>query len=99
MASEIPVVLTPFDGQSTAIGRPGIEFAQSARTAESLTRTLGVLFMKVAEGGPDYTVDHSAGVFYIDPAGRLVSVLTPPHTADSVIARFKAVSAFIEGKS
>ncbi len=43
MASEIPVVLTPFDGQSTAIGRPGIEFAQSARTAESLTRTLGDL--------------------------------------------------------
>ena len=73
----------------------------TGREAElkSLTRTLGVLFMKVAEGGPDYTVDHSAGVFYIDPAGRLVSVLTPPHTADSVIARFKAVSAFIDGKS
>jgi cytochrome oxidase Cu insertion factor (SCO1/SenC/PrrC family) len=55
--------------------------------------------MKVAEGGPDYTVDHSAGIFFIDPAGRLVSVLTPPHTADAVIARFKAVSAFILGKS
>ena len=64
-----------------------------------LTQALGVLFMKVAEGGPDYTVDHSAGIFFIDPAGRLVSVLTPPHTADSVIARFNAVSAFIKGKS
>lgn len=66
---------------------------------KSLTRALGVLFMKIAEGGSDYTVDHSAGVFFIDPAGRLVSVLTPPHTADSVIARFKAISAFINGKS
>lgn len=64
-----------------------------------LAQALGVLFMKVAEGGPDYTVDHSAGVFFIDPAGRLVSVVTPPHTADALIARFKGVSAFIDGKS
>jgi len=64
-----------------------------------LTGTLGVLFMKVAEGGADYSVDHSAGVFFIDPAGRLVSVMTPPHTADGIIARFNAVSAFIKGKS
>ncbi len=70
-----------------------------AAELKSLTQTLGVLFMKVAEGGPDYTVDHSAGIFFIDPAARLVSVLTPPHTADSIIARFNAVSAFINGKS
>ncbi len=75
--------------------------AVTAREAElkPLTRALGVLFMKVKQGGADYTVDHSAGVFFIDPAGRLVSVLTPPHTADSVIARFNAVSKFIDGKS
>ena len=64
-----------------------------------LTRALGVLFMKVTQGGPDYSIDHSAGVFFIDPAGRLVSVLTPPHTVALVIARFNAVSKFIEGKS
>lgn len=64
-----------------------------------LTRALGVLFMKVAQGGPQYSVDHSAGVFFIDPAGRLVSVLTPPHTAELLIARFNAVSRFIAGKS
>jgi glycosyltransferase involved in cell wall biosynthesis len=43
MACGVPVLLTPFDGQSTAIGRPGIEFAQCARTSESLTRTIGEL--------------------------------------------------------
>jgi protein SCO1 len=64
-----------------------------------LTRALGVLFMKVAQGGSEYSVDHSAGVFFIDPAGRLVSVLTPPHTAEGVIARFNAISKFIEEKS
>jgi protein SCO1 len=64
-----------------------------------LTRALGVLFMKVAQGGEDYSVDHSAGVFFIDPGGRLVSVMTPPHSADALIARFTAVSQFIDGKS
>lgn len=64
-----------------------------------LTRALGVLFMKVAQGESEYSVDHSAGVFFIDPAGRLVSVLTPPHTAEGVIARFNAISKFIEEKS
>ena len=64
-----------------------------------LTRALGVLFMKVTQGGQDYSVDHSAGVFFIDPAGRLVSVMTPPLTANALIARFTAVSQFIDAKS
>lgn len=64
-----------------------------------LTQALGVLFMKVAQNGEDYTVDHSAGIFFIDPAARLVSVLTPPHDAAGVIARFKAVATFIDARS
>ncbi len=48
MGCGLPVALTPFDGQSTAIGRPGVEFAQSARTVESLTRTLGELLANPA---------------------------------------------------
>jgi glycosyltransferase involved in cell wall biosynthesis len=48
MASGLPTLLTPFDGQSTAIGRPGLEFAQTARTVESLTRSLGDLLSNEA---------------------------------------------------
>lgn len=48
MACGIPTLLTPFDGQSTAIGRAGLEFAQSARSVESLTRTLGELLANEA---------------------------------------------------
>ncbi len=40
MACGVPVVLTPFDGQSAAIGRPNVEFAQCARSAVSLARAI-----------------------------------------------------------
>lgn len=43
MACGIPVMITPFEGQSTAIGRPGVEFVQAARTADSLHRALAEL--------------------------------------------------------
>ena len=63
---------------------------------KTLARALGVLFMKVEQGDSAYSIDHSAGVFYIDPQARLVSVLTPPHTVAGVTARFDAISNFIE---
>lgn len=62
---------------------------------EALTRTLGVLFMKVEQSGGAYSMDHSAGIFFISPDLRLVSVLTPPQTAADIVRRFAAVSEFI----
>ena len=43
MACERPVLLTPFEGQSDAIGRPGIEFEQSERTPVALAQSLTAL--------------------------------------------------------
>lgn len=43
MASGLPVLITPFEGQSAAIGRPGIEFEQCARTGEALTHAIAAL--------------------------------------------------------
>lgn len=63
-----------------------------------LTRQMGVLYMKVDQGEAAYSVDHSAGIFFIDPELRLVSVLTPPHTVAAIVQRFDAVSAFIEAQ-
>lgn len=65
---------------------------------KGLTAKLGVLFMKVSQAGQgdeNYTVDHSAGVFFIDPVLRFVSVVTPPHSAGEIVRRFEAVSAYI----
>jgi len=65
-------------------------------TLRRLTRALGVVFMKVPQGGDAYTMDHSAGIFFISPDLHLVSVLTPPHSRGQIVKRFDAVSAFIE---
>ncbi len=62
---------------------------------KALAAKIGAVFMKISQGGEAYSVDHSAGVFYIDPALRLVSVVTPPHTADEIVHRFDIVSAYI----
>ena len=63
---------------------------------EEFTRELGVLFMKVPHGGDDYSVDHSAGIFLIDPDLRIVSVVTPPHSTPAIVRRFDEISAYIE---
>ena len=43
MACARPVLITPFEGQSSAIGRPGLEFAQANRSAEALARAIHAL--------------------------------------------------------
>ncbi|RMD70853.1 MAG: SCO family protein [Gammaproteobacteria bacterium] len=49
-----------------------------------LTRSLGVLYVKVPEENGDYLVDHSASVILVDPKGRFAGVLSPPHRADAI---------------
>lgn len=46
MACGRPVLLTPFDGQSAAIGRPGVEFAQTPRTVFALAQGIDELLAK-----------------------------------------------------
>ncbi|MAG33543.1 MAG: hypothetical protein CL908_21915 [Deltaproteobacteria bacterium] len=43
MACERPVLITPFVGQSKAIGRPGIEFEQTPRNPSALAEAMGDL--------------------------------------------------------
>ena len=61
---------------------------------KALTSSLGVLFMKIPGDGAEYTVDHSAGVFFISPDLQLLSVLTPPITKTGLLERFETVSRF-----
>ena len=54
----------------------------------TLTQSLGVMYVKVPNGpGPlDYTIDHSASLLIIDPQGRLVGLIRPPHRVDAIVA-------------
>lgn len=54
---------------------------------EPFTRRLGIVFVKTPTGpGPfDYTIDHSASILIVDPAGRLIGLFRPPHRPDAIV--------------
>ena len=58
-----------------------------------LTKQLGVLSMRVASGeNPDsYLMDHTAGVFLVDPDGKYHAVFMPPLTAELIVANFRKI--------
>jgi protein SCO1/2 len=57
---------------------------------EVLTKQLGVLAMRVASGDNpgSYLMDHTAGVFLVDPDGKYHAVFMPPLTAEMIVANF-----------
>jgi protein SCO1/2 len=57
---------------------------------EVLTKQLGVLSMRVASGdNPNsYLMDHTAGVFLVDPDGKYHAVFMPPFTAEKIVGDF-----------
>ena len=63
---------------------------------QALTSQLGVAYF---HGPPsatgDYTVDHSAAIFVIDPQARMVGVLSAPHQAESLVMGFRSIADFL----
>jgi protein SCO1 len=57
---------------------------------ERLTRQLGVLYMRVASANNpgSYLMDHTAGVFLVDPDGKYHAVFMPPLAAEKIVADF-----------
>lgn len=55
---------------------------------QALTKALWVVYEKVPNGSGalDYSVDHSASLLLIDPRGRLIGQIRPPHRADAIAA-------------
>jgi protein SCO1 len=49
-----------------------------------LTASLGIFFEKSVIGGDDYSVDHSAVVIVINPAGRFHALFGSPHDAAKI---------------
>jgi protein SCO1/2 len=62
-----------------------------------LARQIGVLYMKNkvnAQG--EYSVNHSASVFLISPAGQWLGIFSAPHEVDDIINRFGTISEYIK---
>lgn len=60
----------------------------SEKELQILARSVGAIFMKVGGTEDEYSVDHSAGLFFISPEGYLLSVLTPPIMEPDIVERF-----------
>jgi len=60
---------------------------------DSLTRALGVpvAISKSPSGNGDYTVDHSAAIFLIDPQGALRALFSTPHVPAVIAADYRLI--------
>jgi protein SCO1/2 len=63
---------------------------------QSLAGQIGVASVKdeTDEHG-NYLVDHSTALFLIDPEGRLISLFSAPHDANSIVSRFLRIRYFV----
>jgi protein SCO1 len=68
----------------------GVTGSQSA--IKEFTRTMGVPVAITPTGGDGYTVDHSAAVFAIDPAGELCALFSPPHSPETLAADLRRLT-------
>lgn len=62
----------------------------------SLTKNIGVpYYLNKDKQTENYLVDHSASIFLIDPKGRMVGKVSPPHQKDQIVAQFTNIKNFI----
>lgn len=72
-------------------------FRAATGTSAAIAALTGGMGVAVQVGEPDengnYTVDHTSALFVVDPGGRLVAVLSAPHTARFIAADLRALVA------
>jgi protein SCO1 len=69
----------------------GITATQSV--VDEFTRQMGVPVAITKLPNGDYTVDHSASIFLINPNGALQALFSPPHSPQLIIDDYKRVAA------
>jgi protein SCO1/2 len=65
----------------------------SSKELDVLTKQLGILHIQVANESDQasYLVDHTAGIFLIDPAGNYHAIFTPPLSAEVIAGDFRKI--------
>ena len=56
-----------------------------------IAKSVGAIFLKVDSENNNYSMDHSAGIFFISPDATLFSVLTPPIVDTTILDRMNNV--------
>jgi protein SCO1 len=64
----------------------------SPAAIKKFTHAMGVPVAITPTGADGYTVDHSAAVFAIDPAGELRALFSPPHSPETLAADLRRLT-------
>jgi protein SCO1 len=83
LASYVPYFDPSFIGL-TAADQPSIE---------AVARTLGVAVIITPMQDGNYSVDHSAELFVLDPSGRLAALLTGPFTVQALAGDWRRITS------
>jgi protein SCO1/2 len=72
----------------------------SIEQMQSLTSQIGIVYMySPASDEGEYLVNHTSSLFLLDPDARLVSIISPPYTAEFILTRYKDISTFISNQN
>ncbi len=67
---------------------------------QQVTRLTDSVGVAVMPGAPDeygnYTVDHTAAVFLLSPAGAIVAVFSAPHSPDGITHDYRVILALLD---
>ena len=61
---------------------------------EDFTRRLGVAVVVRHEAGGDYSVDHTAAILLVNPAGEIAGVFPAPHEVRTLAADYRAIVTY-----
>ncbi|MCP5144290.1 MAG: SCO family protein [Gammaproteobacteria bacterium] len=89
---DTPEILNSYVG---FFDRSFVGLTGNMQNVTALTRSLGIVYMKVPLEGDDYTVDHSAAILLLDPQARIVGLLSPPHTSADIISSVRQIQHFV----
>ena len=66
----------------------------SPAALDTLTRALGVaVIVGPADAAGNYSVDHSAAVFLVDPEARVAALFNTPHDAAAIARDYRRIVA------
>jgi protein SCO1/2 len=69
-----------------------------AAAIAALARQFGVAVNRVELPGGDYTMDHSAVVFLLDDAGRIVAIFTPPFDVAALAGDLRRAAPYLKAQ-
>jgi protein SCO1/2 len=61
------------------------------QSIDAFTRALGVPVQITPTQSGDYTVDHSAAIFLVDPQGALRALFSTPHEANVIADDYRRI--------